>query len=394
MEKDCRIIAKYIFITIAAFISAVTGFTQPVTSTDDYKPASTNQQGKQYPMVNGEGRVRASILAPQALKVQLDIGGKKYDLIKDEKGLWTGESLPQDEGFHYYQLNIDGASVPDPGSLYFYGAGRWGSGIEIPAGDKDFYALKDVPHGLLSENIYFSKLTNAWRRCFVYTPADYNTKTSQRFPVLYLQHGSFEDETGWPSQGKANLILDNLIAGGKAVPMIIVMDNGYANKPNENPSANNGRPFSVFEDVMIQEIIPMIDAKFRTKADREHRAIAGLSMGANQTMRIIINNLDKFAYIGGFSGTPNYPSAELIDPVTFLDGKFKDGAAINKQLKVLWLGLGTKESNPFPGSIGAFRAMLTKQGIKHIYYESTGTAHEWLTWRRSLQQYAGLIFKQ
>jgi len=394
MEKDCRIIAKYIFITIAAFISAVTGFTQPVTSTDDYKPASTNQQGKQYPMVNGEGRVRASILAPQALKVQLDIGGKKYDLIKDEKGLWTGESLPQDEGFHYYQLNIDGASVPDPGSLYFYGAGRWGSGIEIPAGDKDFYALKDVPHGLLSENIYFSKLTNAWRRCFVYTPADYNTKTSQRFPVLYLQHGSFEDETGWPSQGKANLILDNLIAGGKAVPMIIVMDNGYANKPNENPSANNGRPFSVFEDVMIQEIIPMIDAKFRTKADREHRAIAGLSMGANQTMRIIINNLDKFAYIGGFSGTPNYPSAELIDPVTFLDGKFKDGAAINKQLKVLWLGLGTKESNPFPGSIGAFRAMLTKQGIKHIYYESTGTAHEWLTWRRSLHQYAGLIFKQ
>jgi len=394
MEKDCRIIAKYIFITIAAFISAVTGFTQPVTSTDDYKPASTNQQGKQYPMVNGEGRVRASILAPQALKVQLDIGGKKYDLIKDEKGLWTGESLPQDEGFHYYQLNIDGASVPDPGSLYFYGAGRWGSGIEIPAGDKDFYALKDVPHGLLSENIYFSKLTNAWRRCFVYTPADYNTKTSQRFPVLYLQHGSFEDETGWPSQGKANLILDNLIAGGKAVPMIIVMDNGYANKPNENPSANNGRPFSVFEDVMIQEIIPMIDAKFRTKADREHRAIAGLSMGANQTMRIIINNLDKFAYIGGFSGTPNYPSAELIDPVTFLDGKFKDGAAINKQLKVLWLGLGTKESNPFPGSIGAFRAMLTKQGIKHIYYESTGKAHEWLTWRRSLHQYAGLIFKQ
>ena len=216
MTKDCRIIAKYIFITIAAFISAVTGFTQPVTSTDDYKPASTNQQGKQYPMVNGEGRVRASILAPQALKVQLDIGGKKYDLVKDDNGVWTGESLPQDEGFHYYQLNIDGASVPDPGSLYFYGAGRWGSGIEIPAGDKDFYALKDVPHGLISENIYFSKLTNAWRRCFVYTPADYHTKTSQRFPVLYLQHGSFEDETGWPSQGKANLILDNLIAEGKS----------------------------------------------------------------------------------------------------------------------------------------------------------------------------------
>jgi hypothetical protein len=135
---------------------------------EDFKPASTNQPGKQYPQVNSEARVRASISAPQATKVQLDLGGKKYDLTKDEKGVWTGESLPQDEGFHYYQLNIDGASVPDPGSLYFYGAGRLGSGIEIPANDKGFYALKEVPHGLLSENIYFSKLTTLWRRCFVY----------------------------------------------------------------------------------------------------------------------------------------------------------------------------------------------------------------------------------
>ena len=392
MIRFFKINVKYIFILLAAVISAANGYAQPVAANDDYKPAVTNQQGKQYPMVNSEGRVRASIAAPQALKVQLDIGGKKYDLIKDEKGVWTGESLPQDEGFHYYQLNIDGASVPDSGSMYFYGAGRWGSGIEIPASDKDFYAIKDVPHGLISENIYFSKLTNAWRRCFVYTPADYNTKTSQRFPVLYLQHGSFEDETGWPSQGKANLILDNLIAERKAVPMIIVMDNGYAFRPQDKETVDNKtRPVSIFEEVMINEIIPMIDVKFRTKKDRESRAIAGLSMGANQTMRIIMNNLDKFAYIGGFSGTPNYPGAEVIDPATFLDGKFKNGATINKQLKVLWLGIGTKESNPFPGSIGAFRAMLTKQGIKH--YESTGTAHEWLTWRRSLQQYAGLIFK-
>ena len=204
-----------------------------------FKPASSNQPGKQFPQVNGEGRVRASILAPQAQKIQLDIGGKKYDLIKDEKAVWTGESLPQDEGFHYYQLNIDGVSVPDPGSLYFYGAGRWGSGIEIPAVDQDFYALKDLPHGLVSENIYFSKLTNAWRRCFVYTPAEYYTNTKKRYPVLYLQHGSFEDETGWPTQGKANLVLDNLIADGNAVPMIIVMDNGYANKPQENGTGDN-----------------------------------------------------------------------------------------------------------------------------------------------------------
>ncbi|HEY4324893.1 MAG TPA: alpha/beta hydrolase-fold protein [Mucilaginibacter sp.] len=364
------------------------------SAVEDFKSASTNQPGKQYPQVNSENRVRASILAPQANKVQLDLGGKKYDLTKDEKGVWTGESLPQDEGFHYYQLNIDGASVPDPGSLYFYGAGRWGSGVEVPARDRDFYAMKDVPHGLVSENSYFSALTNSWRRCFVYTPPGYNEGTKTRYPVLYLQHGSFEDETGWAAQGKANLILDNLIAEKKAVPMIIVMDNGYASKPqNGAASDTKSSPFSAFEEVMINEIIPMIDSKFRTVADREHRAIAGLSMGANQTMRIIMNNLDKFSAIGGFSGTPNYPSAEPIDPVTFLDGKFKDGAAINRKIKVLWLGLGTKEPKPFPGSVAAFRNMLDKQGIKYIFYQSPETAHEWLTWRRDLLQYAGLIFK-
>ena len=380
--------------TVLVLAALFFGASAAAQTADDYKPSSTNQPGKQYPQVNSEGRVRASISAPQALKVQLDIGGKKYDLVKDDKGVWTGESLPQDEGFHYYQLNIDGASVPDPGSLYFYGAGRWGSGIEIPAHDQDFYALKDVPHGLVSEQIYFSKITNAWRRCFVYTPAAYTTNTKDRYPVLYLQHGSGEDETGWAVQGKANLILDNLIAEGKAVPMVIVMDNGYAYKPQDKAAIDSkARPVSVFEDVMMQEIIPMIDAKFRTKTDREHRAIAGLSMGANQTMRIIMNNLDKFAYMGGFSGTPNYPSAEVIDPATFLDGKYKDGAALNKKLKLLWLGLGTKEPNPFPGSVGAFRAMLDKQGIKYTWYESPGTAHEWLTWRRDLQQYALLLFK-
>jgi enterochelin esterase-like enzyme len=382
---------KHIISIALSVLLANTNFAQNAPVKEDFKPSEVNQQGKQFPQVNSEGRVRAQISAPNANKVQLDIGGVKYDLVKDEKGMWTGESAPQDEGFHYYQLNIDGASVPDPGTRYFYGAGRWGSGIEIPATDQDFYAVKDVPHGLVSENIYFSKITNAFRRCFVYTPAEYAQNPQKRYPVLYLQHGSFEDETGWASQGKAGLILDNLIAEGKAVPMIIVMDNGYAYKPQTGE--NQGRPTSVFEEVMINEIIPMTDAKFRTIADREHRAIAGLSMGANQTMRIIMNNLDKFASYGGFSGTSNYPSTAEIDPATFLDGKFNDGAAINKQVKVFWLGLGTKEPNPFPGSVGAFRKMMDKQGIKYVYYESPGTAHEWLTWRRSLHQYAQLLFK-
>ncbi|MET3026594.1 alpha/beta hydrolase-fold protein [Flavobacterium sp. UW10123] len=361
---------------------------------EDFKPSSLNQPEKIFPQVNSQKQVRASILAPNANKVQLDIGGVKYDMRKDDKGVWIGESNPQDEGFHYYQLNIDGASVPDPGSLYFYGAGRLGSGIEIPSADQDFFALKNVPHGLVSENIYFSKLTNSFRRCFVYTPDGYNENTKMRYPVLYLQHGSFEDETGWSSQGKANLILDNLIASKKALPMIIVMDNGYAYKTLDvNFTDKNQSKESVFENVLITEVIPMIDAKFRTIPKRESRAIAGLSMGANQTMRIMMNHLDTFSYYGGFSGTANYPSSDVIDASTFLDGKYKDGNALNKQIKLFWLGLGTKEPAPFPKSIGAFRTMLEQQGIKYVYYESPDTAHEWLTWRRCFHQFASRLFK-
>lgn len=218
--------------------------------------------------------------------------------------------------------------------------------------------------------------------------------------MLYLQHGSGEDETGWPVQGKANLILDNLIASGKAVPMIIVMDRGYASKPGKSSSPATARPqggpggIPAFEEVLIQEIIPMIDASYRTMADRGHRAMAGLSMGANQTIQITMNNLDKFSYIGGFSGTSNYPNTADIDTATFMNGKFSDGAALNKQINLFWLGLGTKEPDPFPGSVGAFRKMLEKTGVKYVWYESPGTAHEWLTWRRSLYQFAPLLFRK
>jgi enterochelin esterase-like enzyme len=390
---------KYWHIIITAIVTSGVCLAQmnQTAVVEDFKPSAVNQPGKKFPQVNSEGRVRVSISAPQAQKVQLDIGAVKYDLTKDDKGVWTGESHPQDEGFHYYQLNIDGASVPDPGSLYFYGAGRWGSGIEVPAKDQDIYALKEIPHGKVSEQLYFSKITNAWRRCFVYTPYDYEKNTMSRYPVLYLQHGSGEDETGWAVQGKANLILDNLIADKKAVSMIIVMDNGYASKPYQSSQAAGAPPrvpvFSVFEEVLIKEIIPMIDASYRTLSDREHRAMAGLSMGANQTIQITMNNLDIFSHIGGFSGTSNYPSSDVLDPAAFMNGKFKDGEALNKRIKLFWLGLGTKEPNPFPGSVGAFRAMLDKAGVKYVYYESQGTAHEWLTWRRDLYQFAPLLFK-
>jgi hypothetical protein len=228
---------RFSTVLIAALLASGICFAQSgqTAVVEDFKPSSVNQPGKQFPQVNSEGCVRVSILAPQAQKVQIDIGAVKYDLTKDGKGVWTGESAPQVEGFHYYQLNIDGASVPDPGSVYFYGASRWGSGIEIPAKDQDFYALKEVPHGLVSQKLYFSNITKAWRRCFVYTPPDYEKNATTRYPVLYLQHGSGEDETGWSTQGKANLILDNLIASKKAVPLIVVMDNGYAARPSRAP---------------------------------------------------------------------------------------------------------------------------------------------------------------
>lgn len=377
---------KIMFGLAALLISSVS-YAQSVV--EDFRPSEANQQGKEYPMVNSEGRVRVQISAPEAHKVQLDIGAVKYDLVKNENGVWTGESAPQEQGFHYYQLNIDGASVPDPGSKYYYGAGRWGSGIEIPAYDADIYAVKDVPHGLLSEVNYYSKITQAWRRCFVYTPAEYGKNSDKRYPVLYLQHGSFEDETGWANQGKTNFILDNLIADKKAVPMIIVIDNGYAFRPD----AKNSFQGMAFEEVMMQEIIPMIDREFRTLNDREHRAIAGLSMGANQTMHIAMNFPESFAYYGGFSATSNYPSSDPIDVKKFMNGKFSDGKAVNKQFKAFFLSLGTSEPAPFPGAMNAFIQMMKEQGIKYTYYESPKTAHEWQTWRRSLYEYAQLLFK-
>jgi enterochelin esterase-like enzyme len=376
--------------------------TAPVPAVvEDFKPSSLNQSGKQYPQVNSEGRVRFRITAPQAQSIRVDLGGGTV-LTKDDSGAWVGTTRPLDEGFHYYLLTIDGAQVPDPNTQYFYGVSRWGSAVEVPAKDQDFYALKNVPHGQLRQNLYFSRITNAPRRCFVYTPPDYDKDATRKYPVLYLQHGMGEDETGWGAQGHAGLILDNLIADKKAVPMIIVMENGYATRagaaaPGSGLGGRGGAPggggMSAFEDVLIKEVIPMIDADFRTLSDREHRAMAGLSMGANQTIQITMNNLDKFAYIGGFSGTSNYPNTSPIDVTTFMNGKFKDGETLNKQLKLFWLGLGTKEPSPFPGSVGAFKTMLDKAGVKYTFYESPGTAHEWLTWRRDLFQFAPLLFR-
>jgi enterochelin esterase family protein len=365
------------------------------SAVEDAKPAATNVMGAQYPRVLSDRSVAFQFKAPDAKSVDVDITGKKFPMTLGSGGLWSVTTPPIVEGFHYYALDVNGVRMNDPGSHTFFGTGVDASGIEVPEEGVDYYLEKDVPHGDVRIRIYHSKITGLWRRCFVYTPPDYDSNTNARYPVLYLQHGSGEDETGWIFQGHANLILDNLIAENKAVPMIIVMDNGYASVPAGpfGPPPGAGAGFGTFEDVMTKEVIPMIDSTFRTIPDRDHRAMAGLSMGANQALHLATGHLDTFAYMAGFSGTMNGLSAEPLDPATAFNGIFKDGPAFNEKVKLLWLGMGTEEPAFFHGSIGAFRTMLDKAGIKYVYFSSPGTAHEWLTWRRDLNDFAPRLFK-
>ena len=360
---------------------------------DDFKPASSNQPGRQYPQVNSEGRVRARIVAPDAHSVLLDIGGVRYPMTKGDDGAWVGDSAPQDEGFHYYQLNIDGAQVPDPGSLFFYGAGRWGSGVEVPAKDQDFYALKNVPHGQIREHLYYSKVNSSMRRCFVYTPPDYDKDTTTRYPVLYLQHGGGEDETGWPNQGKTNLIMDNLIAEGKARPFIIVMDNGTwttASPPRRGEGGQRGTwpPegwADNFKKTLLEDIIPTIDANYRTLADQPHRAMAGLSMGGMQTRVITLASPDTFSHVGIFSGGSISP-----DDVSGAPG-FKE------KIKLVFVSYGSRElenrRTGFGGDPKANTDALKEAGLNSHFYVSPLTAHEWQSWRRGLHEFALLLFR-
>ena len=381
------------------FLPGLWRTTSAPASANDFKPSSSNQPGKAYPQVNSEGRVRARLVAPDAKSVMLDIGGVKYPMTKGEDGSWVGDSAPQDEGFHYYQLVVDSAQVPDPGSLYYYGASRWGSGVEVPAKDQEFYALKNVPHGEVRQAIYFSKVNNSMRRAFVYTPPGYDKNTANRYPVLYLQHGGGEDETGWPSQGKTNLIMDNLIAEGKARPFIIVMDNGTwtpapgQERPRPPAGAAPGqRPANWpppgwadnFKKTLLEDIIPMVDANYRTLADPAHRAMAGLSMGGMQTNAIAMENLDVFSHIGIFSG------GTVGDPATAHNGVMADAAEFNKKAKLIFQSSGSRER---PENVRANHEQLKAAGINSVVYVSPDTAHEWQTWRRSLHEFAPLLFR-
>jgi enterochelin esterase-like enzyme len=372
----------------------------------DFRPATTNVPDAQYPRVDSAGRAEFRFKAPDATAVKLNFwSGPKLDMAKQADGFWTVTTPPLVPGFHYYTIVVDGAEVSDPSSHAFYGGGKDASGIEIPEAGSTYYLPQDVPHGEVREIWYHSDVTGTWRHALVYTPPGYDEQTKVRYPVLYLQHGAGEDETGWTKQGHANFILDNLIAAGKAKPMMIVMANGNARRAGSAPPAPGARfgspemmkamheMMTAFEDDETKVLIPYIDAHFRTIPDREHRAMAGLSMGGMQTFQVTFDHLELFSYIGGFSGAAMAFGGQPFDTKTALNGELADPAAFAKKVHLLWIGVGTDEPAMMHTGIMNLHNALTEAHVQHIFYESPGTSHEWQTWRRDLKDFAPRLFQ-
>jgi enterochelin esterase family protein len=376
---------------------------------DGFHPASSNVLDAQYPKVDSNSRVEIRFKAPDALKVKLNFwSGPKVDMEKQADGFWTVTTAPMAPGLHYYVINVDGAEVSDPGSTAYFGGSKWASAVEVPEAGVDYYQPKDVPHGQVREIWYHSGVTDSWRHALVYLPPDYDSAKT-RYPVLYLQHGGGEDESGWIRQGKANFILDNLIAGGSTKPMIIVMANGYATRagyvvPDMSGTAFGSPEFmkvmqermGAFEDDVTQALIPFIDKTFRTVPDREHRAMAGLSMGGMQTFQVTFDHLDLFSYIGGFSGAGGMMmmrSGEKPDLKTAFNGALADAATFQKRVHLLWIGVGTNEPERMKAGLENLHASLDDGKIQHVFYESPGTDHEWQTWRRDLKDFAPRLFQ-
>ncbi|MGE4569621.1 MAG: alpha/beta hydrolase-fold protein [Bacteroidales bacterium] len=349
-----------------------------------YKPSATNTFLSPYPAVNAETRqVMFRVNAPTAQKVQVDLCNKKYDMVKDEKGVWSCVSDPQVVGFHYYAILIDGVAVMDRNSEAFFGSNWESSGVEVPEGPEgNYYRFnKNIAHGQVRSIYYWSEINGMERHINVYVPAEYEQNPTKKYPVLYLVHGWGEDENGWSNQGQMANIMDGLIAAGKAVPMIVVMPSGDI-KTNPDVRRASGDVTQIF----AQNLIPYIDKSFRTYTDRQKRAMAGLSRGGAQTTSTVFANMDKFAWMGTFSGFFSRGNGSVVDA---FNGVFKDADAFNKQMNLLFISTGTEENSP-----KAQVEQLQAHGIKNIvFHESQGTAHEWLTWRRALNEFVPKLFK-
>ncbi len=347
-------------------------------------PASTNVRGAKYPRILPDNRAIFRIEAPYAQKVQIDLG-KKYNMVKDTAGVWEVTTDSLGEGFHYYSLLINDVAVADPASETFYGMGRMASGIEIPIRGKDYYAVKDVPHGDIRIERYYSAVTNSWRQFYIYTPPGYDTDTTEKYPVLYILHGGGEDERGWAEQGKADLILDNLIAEKRAKPMLIVMVDGNMGLPGFGE--DNLR---FFEAELKRCVIPFVENNYRAKTDAKDRALAGLSMGGIQALYVGMNNTDMFSYLGIFSSGWILPMQSKLADAQY-DLMKENIDVIKSNLKLLWIGIGGKEDIAYNNC----QAMLLKfdeMKIKYVYHEYPG-GHTWPVWRNDLYNFAPLLFK-
>jgi len=351
-------------------------------------PASTNVRNTKYPQIMPDGRVIFRVKAPDAQKVQIDLV-RKYDMAKDTGGYWVVTTDSVSEGFHYYSLLIDGVAIADPASETFYGMGRMASGIEIPFQGDDYYALKDVPHGEIRIKHYYSTVTRSWRQLYIYTPPGYDANTSGNYPVLYMLHGGGEDERGWATQGKTDLILDNLIAEGKAKPMLVVMPDANFGAGGFNPTAVENS-LKMFENEMKQVIIPFVEKNYRAKTDANNRALAGLSLGGLHTLYTGVNNTAMFSYLGVFSSGWIMPMLSKTADAQY--AFMKDNAGkINNNLKAFWIAMGGKEDIAY-NNCQVMLAKLDSLHIKHSYSEYPG-GHTWPVWRNNLYNFAPLLFK-
>jgi len=357
---------------------------------DDSRPATTNLAGAAYPRIHSDLRLTFQLKAPSAEKVQLSFGVNKdiYDLKRGAGDVWSVTTRPVVPGFHYYHFLVGGALVNDPGSETFYGNFRRSSAIDVPAPGIDYFDQKDVPHGEVRERWYHSKVEGKERRAFVYTPPGYDAEPQKRYPVLYLQHGSGGDERQWGIQGRANFTLDNLIAAGKAKPMIVVMEKGYATRAADAGKGTTKGGVTAFEEVVVKDLLPMIDSQYRTNPSREHRAIAALSMGGGQALQIGLTHLDLFSAIGSFSGAGGKGNVK-----TSYGGAFADADEFNKKVRLLYLHAGTAEESFHKNALGLHNA-LDQAGIRNVFQEAKGTAHEWSTWRIAFHDFAPRLFQE